>query len=140
MDSEFEKAIQRNPHLGEYVKNFMRENGADEPTFMVSLSKDLDRENVNIILPVGDPVFIHLYGTSELGEVRYYGIEPTLNDLEKKKYDAVLSIILEKSAREAVPESETDLKDLITKLLNESVDVGVGGALVQEEKGKFDIL
>ena len=45
MDPEFEKAIQRNPHLGEYVRKFMQENNAPEPVFMVSLSsKDIDPE------------------------------------------------------------------------------------------------
>ena len=93
MDPEFEKAIQRNPHLGEYVRKFMQENNVDEPVFMVSLSsKDIDPDDVNLILPVGDPVFIHIYGTPELGEVRYYGVELELNDLEKKKYHAILNI------------------------------------------------
>ncbi|MCQ6962754.1 type II/IV secretion system ATPase subunit [Methanolobus chelungpuianus] len=141
MDLEFEKAIQRNPHLGEYVRKFMRDNGADEPTFMIKLSKDISKDNVNIILPVGDPVFIHLYGTPELGEVRYYSIEPLLSDLEKQKYDSVLSIILEKSASEAVPNSEAELKELIIKLLNESVDIGAGGSLEADvSENKFDIL
>lgn len=141
MDLEFEKAIQRNPHLGEYVRKFMRDNGADEPTFMIKLSKDINKDNVNIILPVGDPVFIHLYGTPELGEVRYYSIEPLLNDLEKQKYDSVLSIILEKSASEIVPNSEAELKELIIKLLNESVDIGAGGNLEADaSENKFDIL
>lgn len=143
MDPEFEKAIQRNPHLGEYVRKFMQENDADEPVFMVSLSsKDIDPENVNLILPVGDPVFIHIYGTPELGEVRYYGVEPELNDLEKKKYHAILNIILEKSASEPVPDSEAELKDMISKLLNESVNVGEGGDIDDDEegKGKFDLL
>ncbi len=140
MDPEFQKAIQRNPHLGEYVKRFMNDAGADEPTFMVSLSKDIDRENVNLILPVGDPVFIHIYGTPELGEVKYYGIEPELDYSEKKKYDAVLSIILERSATEPVPESEADLKELITKLLNEAVDVGSGGAVEEDKGNKLSVI
>ncbi|WP_292463369.1 type II/IV secretion system ATPase subunit [Methanolobus sp.] len=141
MDLEFEKAIQRNPHLGEYVRKFMQENGADEPVFMVKLSKDINKENVNLILPVGDPVFIHLYGTSEIGEVRYYSIEPLLNDLEKQKYDIILSIILEKSASEALPDSESELKELIIRLLDESVDIGAGGNIeADDKKGKFDIL
>ncbi len=142
MDPEFEKAVQRNPHLGEYVRKFMQENDADEPVFMVSLSKDIDSENVNLILPVGDPVFIHLYGTAELGEVRYYGVEPELNDLEKKKYDAILNIVLEKSASEPVPNSEAELKDMISKLLNEAVNVGEGGAIDDgnDDAGKFAFL
>ncbi|WP_406659842.1 type II/IV secretion system ATPase subunit [Methanolobus sp. ZRKC3] len=140
MDREFEKAIQRNPHLGDYVRKFMQENNADEPVFMVSLSKDIDTENVNLILPVGDPVFIHIYGTSELGEVRYYGIEPELSYLEKKKYDAILNIILERSASEPVPNSESELKDMISKLLNESVNIGEGGDVESGGDGKFNIL
>lgn len=141
MDVEFEKAIHRNPHLGEYVRKFMREKGADEPVFMVKLSKDLNRENVNLILPVGDPVFIHIYGTPEMGEVQYYSIEPELNELEKRKYDAILSIILEKSAKEPVPNSESELKELIIKLLNESVEIGAGGSMENEDsKSKFNFL
>ncbi|WP_094228049.1 type II/IV secretion system ATPase subunit [Methanolobus psychrotolerans] len=139
MDPEFQKAIQRNPHLGEYVKRFMQKTGADEPTFMVSLSKDIDKENVNIILPVGDPVFIHLYGNPEIGEIKYYGIEPELNNTERKKYDAVLAIILERSSREPVPGSEAELKDLITKLFNEAIDIGSGGN-VEDDKSKFNFL
>ncbi len=141
MDAEFQKAVQRNPHLGEYVKRFMTETGAEGPTFMISLSKDLDRENVNIILPVGDPVFIHLYGTSEIGEVRYFGIEPELNDTEQKKYSTVLDIILERSADEPVPQSESDLKELINKLFNESIDIGSGGSVQDDEEGgRFDFI
>ncbi|TQD23869.1 type II/IV secretion system ATPase subunit [Methanolobus vulcani] len=141
MDAEFQKAVQRNPHLGEYVKKFMRETGEDEPTFMVSLSKDIDHSKVNIILPVGDPVFIHLYGGDEQGEINYYGVEPELTDLEKKKYQTALDIILEKSATEPVPNTETELKDLITKLFNGSIDIGSGGSIDEEEGGgKFDIL
>jgi flagellar protein FlaI len=142
MDAEFQKAVQRNPHLGEYVKKFMREQGEDEPTFMVSLSKDIDRAKVNIILPVGDPVFIHLYGGDEQGEVNYYGVEPELNDTEKIKYKAALDIILEKSSNEPVPNTEAELKDLITKLFNESIDIGSGDSMDAEDgdKGKFDII
>jgi flagellar protein FlaI len=141
MDAEFQKAVQRNPHLGEYVKKFMRETGEDEPTFMVSLSKDIDHSKVNIILPVGDPVFIHLYGGDEQGEINYYGVEPELTDLEKKKYQTALDIILEKSATEPVPNTETELKDLITKLFNGSIDIGSGGSIDEDEGGsKLDIL
>ncbi|NOR46639.1 MAG: hypothetical protein GQ533_01125, partial [Methanosarcinaceae archaeon] len=121
MDPEFQKALQRNPHLGVYINEFRQKTGSI-PEFVVSLSKDLDEENVNLILPVGDPVFIHLYGTAELGEAFYYTIEPKLTLKEKRKYDVIMSMILEKSSNEPVPESEADLKALISKLIDESVD------------------
>ena len=103
MDADFQKAIQRNPHLGEYIERFKKEKDSDvEPQFLVSLSKDLESDNVNVILPVGDPIFIHIYGTPEMGEIKYYTIEPSLSEKEKKKYDTVMDLILEKSAKEPV--------------------------------------
>ena len=115
MDADFQKAVQRNPHLGEYVEKVKKEKGS-EPQFVVSLSKDLDSDNVNIILPVGDPIFIHIYGTPEMGEIKYYTVEPRLSEKEKKKYDAIMSLVLEKSAKEPVPQSQTELKEMISKL------------------------
>lgn len=136
MDADFQKAIQRNPHLGEYIDKFKKEKGQDaEPQFLVSLSKDIESDNINIILPVGDPIFIHIYGTPEMGEIKYYAIEPGLSEKEKKKYDLIMSLILEKSAQEPIPESETELKELITKLLNSSIEVGVGGDLKDDKQG-----
>jgi len=133
MDPEFQKALQRNPHLAEYINGFRQRTGT-VPEFVVSLSKDLEIENINVILPVGDPVFIHLYGTPEMGEARYYAIEPKLTPKEQVLYDTIMDTILEKSAHEPVPASEGELKDLITKLLNDSIEIGTGADLPDEEK------
>ncbi|WP_292484306.1 type II/IV secretion system ATPase subunit [Methanohalobium sp.] len=138
IDPEFKKSLQRNPHLAEYIKNFQKKTGII-PEFRVNLTKDISAENVNIILPVGDPVFIHLYGTPQMGQAQYYAIEPTLSSSERKKYDVVMNTILEKSAKKPVPESESELKDLIIELLNDSVDVGSGGEL-PDENGKLGMI
>ncbi len=132
MDPEFQKALQRNPHLGVYLNEFRAKTGHD-PQFLVKLSKDIGGDFVNIILPVGDPVFIHLYGTPEMGEIKYYTIEPPLNDMEKRKYAAIMDSILERSAIEPVPKSESELKELISKLLNEAVEIGAGGELPEND-------
>lgn len=133
MEPEYQKALQRNPHLGVYIKDFVNRTG-DQPEFVAGLSKDLqDEEYVNVIFPVGDPVFIHLYGTPEMGEIGYYSIEPLLNDLEKKKYDAIMDLILERSANEPVPKNEEALKELIVKLLGSAIDVGAGGQIDEEK-------
>lgn len=133
MEPEYQKALQRNPHLGVYIKDFVNRTG-DQPEFVAGLSKDLqDEEYVNVIFPVGDPVFIHLYGTPEMGEIGYYSIEPLLNDLEKKKYAAIMDLILERSANEPVPKNEEKLKELIVKLLGTAIDVGAGGQIDEEK-------
>ncbi len=131
MDPQFQQAIQRNPHLGVYVNEFVQKTG-DEPEFVINLPKDLDGENVNLILAVGDPVFVHLYGTHEMGEAKYYTIEPPLSPPEQRKYTAIMNNILERSANEEVPNSEAELKELISKLLNEVVDIGAGGDIPDE--------
>ncbi|WP_440953198.1 type II/IV secretion system ATPase subunit [Methanococcoides sp. FTZ1] len=134
MEAEYQKALQRNPHLGAYIQDFVKRTG-NNPEFVTSLSKDIqDNEYINLILPVGDPVFIHLYGTPEMGESGYYTIEPPLNDLEKEKYDAIMDIILERSANEPVPKNDEKLKELIAKLLNEAVEMGAGGTISKNEK------
>ncbi|SES95745.1 flagellar protein FlaI [Methanococcoides vulcani] len=134
MEAEYQKALQRNPHLGVYIQDFVKRTG-NNPEFVTSLSKDIqDDEYINLILAVGDPVFIHLYGTHEMGEIGYYTIEPLLNDLEKAKYDAIMDLILERSANEPVPKNEDKLKELIAKLLNEAVDIGAGGQISADEK------
>ncbi|MEA1984542.1 MAG: type II/IV secretion system ATPase subunit [Euryarchaeota archaeon] len=133
MDPQFQQAIQRNPHLGVYVNEFVQKTG-DEPEFVINLPKDLDGENVNLILAVGDPVFIHLYGTHEMGEAKYYTIEPPLSPIEQRKYNAIMNNILERSADEEVPQSEAELKELISKLLNEVVDIGAGGDIPEEDE------
>ena len=129
--NEFEMAMQRNPHLKEYVQTFRKETNTT-PEFMQKLSGDLP-QFPNIILPVGDPIFIHLYGTEKLGHIRYYAIEPKLSQEEQEKYNTIKNKILEKAPNEPVPASETELRAQIAKLLNESVIVGTGGAVANRK-------
>lgn len=123
--NEFEMAMQRNPHLKEYIDRFRREHRTT-PEFMTKLSGDLP-QFPNIILPVGDPIFIHLYGTEKLGHVRYYAIEPQLSPEEREKYNDIRDLILEKAPNEPVPTSETELREQIAKLFGESTIIGGGG-------------
>ena len=124
--NEFEMAMQRNPHLKEYIDKFRKETNTT-PEFMTKLSGDLPAFP-NILLPVGDPVFIHLYGTEKLAKVDYIAIEPPLTPGEREKLDEVKNLILEKAPNEPVPTSETELREQIAKLLGESVVIGSGGA------------
>jgi len=124
--NEFEMAMQRNPHLKEYIAKFSKETNTT-PEFMTKLSGDLPAFP-NILLPVGDPVFIHLYGTEKAAKVEYIAIEPVLLPHEREKLDEVKDLILEKAPNEPVPASETELREQISKLFSESVVVGAGGS------------
>jgi flagellar protein FlaI len=129
--NEFEMAMQRNPHLKEYIDKFRKETNTT-PEFMTKLSGDLPAFP-NILLPVGDPVFIHLYGTEKLAKVDYIAIEPPLTPGEREKLDEVKNLILEKAPNEPVPASETELREQIAKLLGESVVIGSGGVVAAKK-------
>ncbi|MHC1570595.1 MAG: type II/IV secretion system ATPase subunit [Methermicoccaceae archaeon] len=119
MNPEMKRAMQRNPHLRAYLADFEHRTG-ELPEFMVQLGSELKgEENPNVLLPVGDPIFIHIYGSRREGNIRYFAVEPKLTSLEKKKYRLVLDSILELSAKEPVPENETELRAMILKLLDE---------------------
>ncbi|HIE32191.1 MAG TPA: hypothetical protein EYP67_07430 [Methanosarcinales archaeon] len=129
--NEFEMAMQRNPHLKEYINKFRKETNTT-PEFMTKLSGDLPAFP-NIILPVGDPVFIHLYGTEKLARIDYIAIEPSLSPDEQERFDEVKNLILEKAPNEPVPASETELREQIAKLFGESVAIGSGGTATNKK-------
>ena len=123
MDNEFEEAIGRNPHLKRYLDEYTAESGIT-PGFYPNLSKDLAEATVpSVIYPLGDPIFIHIKGNKETREVRYLAIEPILSDEQKDKYDLITDSILTKAGSEVVPKNDDELKTMIIKLLNESVEV-----------------
>ncbi len=123
METELKRAMARNPHLKTYLNEFGKKNGSF-PRFLPQLSGDLKNEDyINILIPVGDPIFIHLYGSNQLKTVKYYAIEPKLNGKEKKKYQDVLDAILERSAEEEIPDTEAKLRVMIFKLLREVCEV-----------------
>jgi len=126
MNPEMKRAMQRNPHLKTYLTEFERRSG-QLPQFMVQLGGDLKgEENPNLLLPVGDPIFIHIYGSKREGNMKYHAIEPRLSEYERKKYRLILDTILELSAREPVPENEIELRAMILKLLDEVCDLSDG--------------
>ncbi|CAD7770193.1 Type II/IV secretion system protein [Candidatus Methanoperedenaceae archaeon GB50] len=123
MDDELEHAFERNPHLKEHYYNFIDEVG-EPPEFLVSLSRDLGKiKYPNILYPVGDPIFVHIYGDENEGTVKYIGIEPRLDDKGEKKYLRVMDAILERAPNEPIPNTEDELKETILKLLDESVTI-----------------
>jgi len=80
---ELDEAVKNNPHLGIYLKNFQEQTGV-LPSLIPQLSRDIDKKNINVIYPVGDPLFIHLYGTQKIG-IKYYVIEPEMTQNEREK-------------------------------------------------------
>ena len=108
--------LKRNPHLAKYIRNFERRFGK-RPIFLETLTFELkDMENPNIIYPVGDPIFIHVF-VDENMQRNYVAIEPKIeNEKERKLYEEILTRILEKAPDKEVTE---DLERAIEDIFNE---------------------
>jgi len=135
-DRTFKIAIKNNPHLGKYLKSW-KAGKKKMPEFAIQVGRDVSKESLNMIYPVGDPIFTYVYLDAAEGVVKYHAIEPVLTDAEKKEYHEVLEIVLEKAPYEPVPEGEEELRTVIKKLLSESVIVTDEKEEETQEKKRF---
>ena len=130
-----EDALRRNPHLKRYIDEFKRREGVI-PTFVPALSRDMKSlPRPNLIYPVGDPIFIHIY-TDRDGNKRYIAIEPRLTPDEEPKYQALMDKMLELAPQEKVPKDDEELSQLIDSLIDKIVEI-VPEKVPLEKKRKF---
>ena len=76
LDPRLSDAITANPHLSRYLEEWLA-NGNPPPEYMEQLSRDLKyRREINVLYPVGDPIFIHVYSRPGGKRHRYEVIQP----------------------------------------------------------------
>ena len=116
-----ETAMARNPHLREYVEKFTKKYGK-VPEFYTQLNRDMKEiKYPNIIYPVGDPLFVHIYGDPKM-ERRYIIIEPRLQNTEERvKYEVVKEKILELAPSKVIPENREEFEIFLDQLYNEAL-------------------
>ncbi len=128
MGEEFVKYAERNPHLMYYVHDWYRRYRS-LPKFFRSLSWELcSLKRFNVIYPVGDPIFIHVYKSYRNPYGIYHPIEPELpkeyRDLISK-VDELISIHIErKKIPSEVFEDEKERAKFLEGLFNEIVKIG----------------
>ncbi len=122
-EAELREAMNRNPHLRKYIENFKRIY-LKIPDFLTVLSRELKEiKYPNIIYPIGDPIFIHIFGTPET-RTKYIVIEPKLETPEEKfKYRLILDRILELAPYEDTPRSPEEFEEIIIRLFNRCTKV-----------------
>lgn len=112
-------AIKKFPHVKEYL-NDLKKQGIKQPEFFEELSRDMRNIAVpNVMYPVGDPIFIHIY-QKEAGETRYNVIEPKLKEEEQTIYDDVMNKMVDIAYQEPVPDKINDIAPVLSKLLRRS--------------------
>ncbi|AHL22759.1 MULTISPECIES: type II/IV secretion system ATPase subunit [Thermococcus] len=117
-----EEAMARNPHLRKYVDQFRKKYGK-MPEFHAQLSRDMKEIMYpNIIYPVGDPIFIHIYADPATAEKRYIVIEPRIESREEEeKYNKIRDKILEIAPTRDIPEEQEEFERFLDALFDEAV-------------------
>jgi len=118
-------ALQRNPHLRAYLDAW-RQSGRDAPTYVPVLTGDLKNVRpINLLYPVGDPIFIHLVQGPEDHLPRYVGIEPELTAPDRPAYDALRMQAFLRAPEIPVPESWSDAEGVLPSLFGRILGSGV---------------
>ena len=135
----FKDALSKNPHLMRYIDDLAK-RGRPLPEYMEQLSRDLRyRDEVNILYPVGDPIFIHIY-TRKAGErPMYVIIQPAsglrLGELFDVAEEALIALIDEKMEFKTVEEHERLLKKLLRSVVEISYGMPLGKYRVERKRG-----
>jgi len=116
------RALKNNPHLSTYLQQYAQAT-KKEPKFVQALSKDLGNEStVDVVYPVGDPIFIHIRGSKDEG-YRYIVVEPQLNDRTRAAYDAIVDRVFLKAGEERAHSTMEEFNEVLESLLGKIVKV-----------------
>ncbi|RLI81236.1 hypothetical protein DRP07_07740 [Archaeoglobales archaeon] len=130
-----EDALKRNPHLRVYLELKKREG--EIPNFVPVLTRDMKSlPKPNLIYPVGDPIFIHVYTDRDLKK-HYHAIEPRLQPGEEEKYQKLMDAMLELAPYEKVPESEEELDEIIDVLIDKTSEIVDVKTSIKKKKFSF---
>ncbi|MHB8586659.1 MAG: type II/IV secretion system ATPase subunit [Thermoplasmatota archaeon] len=119
--STLEDALAQNPHLEAYLLDYRKARGA-LPTFRPSLGRDLkDAKAVDVLYPVGDPIFIHVYDGN--GKRHYVSIEPAMDAAEREFYAKAREAILRLAPTLKTPHTAEQLRENIRTLFATAVQI-----------------
>jgi flagellar protein FlaI len=118
---ELRQYAARRPHLQDHLKKFKQITG-EFPLFIEEADGEYETDRPNVLYPVGGPIFCHIYG--DVGQdMKYYTIEPELDDSEAGVYEKVRNRLLQKSVNKPAPENEAEYDDRIEELLQETTRI-----------------
>ncbi len=122
MPAKLSRVLERNPHLSIYMQKYAQET-KQTPKFMDTLAKDISKESyVDVVYPVGDPIFIHLHGSKDMGQ-HYDVIQPLMTAELENQYDRVVERIFLESGKEKVHITDEEFNDVLDKLMAEIIKV-----------------
>ncbi|MFP4118730.1 MAG: type II/IV secretion system ATPase subunit [Candidatus Woesearchaeota archaeon] len=130
--TDLSEAKKKFAHVREYMKELSKQNIL-EPAMVKKPSKnDLVDNKVNVIYPVGDPIFIHIL-KQQSGVIKYNILQPVLNKEDEKLYEKISEKILDTAYREPVPDNVMDITEVLFRLLDKVTLIkgkeGAGGLM-----------
>lgn len=136
---DFGQALAKYSHLRKFIEKVTQEIG--EPDWHLELDKSMRGDQVNIVYPVGDPIFIHVYRDHKEGKMVYDVIEPKLTEEEEKLYDKILDKMIEHAHKYPVPNKVEDAGEIIRKIFDEVVKISdkAAGKLEQAVESKIHL-
>ncbi|AKA49583.1 hypothetical protein IX51_11260 [uncultured archaeon] len=119
-----EMALSRNPHLNAYIENYRNATGRTPEFVSVADNSIRDMSSIDVIYPVGDPIFIHIHLNDE-GAKLYTPIEPKLTFDEVIVMEEILNMLLAFATDYPAPDNEEVLEQNLEELFFKRVTVGV---------------
>jgi len=115
----------RNPHLSIYLQEYAQKTKLN-PNFVETVSRDQAKGGtINIVYPVGDPIFIHLHGSKDTGYT-YTVVQPILTQDLRPTYTSVVDRVFLKAGKEKIHTNDAEFNEVIDKILKENVKVTGG--------------
>ncbi|MDH7517744.1 MAG: type II/IV secretion system ATPase subunit [Candidatus Thermoplasmatota archaeon] len=122
------------PHLRKYVENIREKIG--EPVFYSTLPFEArEQAYPNLIYATKGSVFVHIFRTKDMDEIEYHAIEPSLNDIEKKKYEKLLDSIVKLAPNKKSVVTDDELKEVLKEIVNELIIVDEKAEGFDDKKG-----
>jgi flagellar protein FlaI len=78
-----------------------------------------DAEAINIIYPVGDPLFVHIFSTKSV-PISYTSVQPPMSGQLQVKFNKIMGRVYDKAVYKAPHKNIKEFEDNLTKLIDES--------------------
>lgn len=122
MPETLDKAMQRNPHLADYVQ-FWFEKRDRTPEYREKLTRDMGAlSTVDSIYPLGDPLFVHIFFTPDEPK-QYFSIEPAMDEALSDRFSKVLQKLYTKAMIERPHKTLEEFEEIVEKLLSDTTIV-----------------
>jgi len=122
IEGDYRDSVSSNPHLFNYLHDWARERPL--PDFAVQLSREMRKlKDLNLIYPVGDPIFIHVFVKQRGERPLYHPIQPVIPDEVSEVLELVEEAIALKIDEKEEFEDDEEKKKVLFDALDKAVRI-----------------